>query len=118
MRRRRRSIYRLPRLRLKHKAIAAVASLVSIILAVLSTVALTTDTTILSFWRRFLYSLLGWTSIFSPVLFLLSSLVLSRARWRIAQTNVLLGTLLLVLSLSGVTGAFKMDLAGLIGLNF
>ena len=117
MRRRRRSIYRLPRLRLKHKAIAAVASLVSIILAVLSTVALTTDTTILSFWRRFLYSLLGWTSIFSPVLFLLSSLVLSRARWRIAQTNVLLGIMLLVLSLSGMTGAFKADLAGSIGLN-
>ncbi|MBI3109695.1 DNA translocase FtsK [Candidatus Daviesbacteria bacterium] len=117
MSRRRRSIYRLPRLKLKHKAIVAVASLVSIILAVLSTVALTTDTTVLSFWREFLKSLLGWSALFSPFLFLLSALVLSRAKWRFAQMNVLLGVVLLVLSLSGMTGAFRADLAGSVGLS-
>ena len=91
---RRRSIYKLPKLRLKHKTITAVSSLVAFILAVLSTVALSTSSPVLSFWRNFLSDLLGWMKITAPVIFVLSGLVLTKAKWRFAQTNVLLGFLL------------------------
>lgn len=114
---RRRSIYRVPRLKLRQRTIVAVGSLVSLILAVLSTVALVTSSEVLSFWRDFLVSIFGWTSFFAPILFLVSGLVLSKLKWRFAQTNVLLGLILIVLSLVGLTGALSADRAGVIGLN-
>ncbi|MEK7616988.1 MAG: DNA translocase FtsK 4TM domain-containing protein [Patescibacteria group bacterium] len=114
---RRRSIYRVPRLKLRQRTIVAVGSLVALILAVLSTVALVTSSEVLSFWRNFLFSLFGWTSFFAPILFLASGLVLSKLKWRFAQTNVLLGLILIVLSLVGLTAAIRPDDAGLIGQN-
>ncbi|MBI2019828.1 DNA translocase FtsK [Candidatus Daviesbacteria bacterium] len=114
---RRRSLYRMPRLKLRHRTIIAVASLISFILAVLSIVALTLQTPALSFWRQFLIQILGWTAFMAPVIFLLIGLVLSRARWRFAQTNVLLGLILIILSILGLTASFNENQAGAIGLN-
>ncbi len=114
---RRRSIYRVPRLRLRQRTIVAVGSLVALILAVLSTISLVTASQVLSFWRDFLIFILGWASFFAPILFLLSALVLSKLKWRFAQTNVLLGLILIVLSFVGLTGATFADKAGVIGLN-
>lgn len=112
---RRRSIYRLPKLRLKQKTITAVGSLIAFGLAILSTVALSTHSQILEFWRNFLNDLFGWTKFFSPIAFLLCGLVLSRMRWRFAQVNVLLGLILIILSLSSLTTPLKSDKAGALG---
>ncbi len=114
---RRRSVYKLPRLKLKQRTIVAVGSLVALVLAVLSTIALVTTSEALAFWRDFLYSLLGWADFFAPILFLLSALVLSKLKWRFAQTNVLLGLILIVLSVVGLTAAVNQNQAGIIGLN-
>lgn len=114
---RRRNIYRVPRLKLRQRTIIAVGSLVSLILAVLSTIALLTQTQVLSFWREFLYSALGWASFFAPILFLISGLVLSKLKWRFAQTNVLLGLILIVLSLVGLTSVLNPANGGVIGAN-
>lgn len=112
---RRRSPYRLPKLRLKHKTITAVSSLVAFILCVLSIVALSTHSQVLSFWRDFLSDFLGWMKITAPVIFLLSGLVLAKVKWKFAQTNVLLGFILVVLSTSGLTAAVRYDRGGSIG---
>lgn len=112
---RRRSVYKLPKLKLKQKTIAAVASLVSFVLAALSIVALVTDAASLNFWRSFLFEILGWSYIFTPLVFVLSGFVLQRVKWSFAQTNVLLGVILLVLSVSGLTAAFSEIQSGTVG---
>ena len=99
---RRRSIYKLPKLKLKQRTITAVASLIALILAVLSIVSLTTHSETLTFWRDFLSETLGWTKIIAPIIFVLSGLVLSKVKWKFAQTNVLLGLILIILSLSSL----------------
>lgn len=114
---RRRSVYKLPRLKLRHRTITAVATLIAFGLAVLSFVSLVTNSEILAFWRDFLFSLFGWTNIFAPIIFILSGLVITRAKWRLAQTNVLLGSLLLILSLASLTASVSSNLAGSIGLT-
>ena len=114
---RRRSIYSTPRLRLKKRTIIAVGSLISFMLAGLSLVALITDVSILNFWKNFLYSSLGWTFVFSPVLFVLCGLVLQKVRWGFAQTNVLLGLVLLILSAGGLTAMISSESAGMLGFS-
>jgi len=112
---RRRSIYKLPRLKLKHKTVNALGALVAFSLAVLSTVAMFTHSQRLAFFREFLSEILGWAGIFAPVIFLLSGLVLTRTRWKFAQTNVLLGLILIVLSQAGLVALIKPEKAGSIG---
>src|SRR3989344_5231192 len=112
---RRRSIYKLPRFKLKHKTITAVGTLVAFSLAVLSTVAILTSSQTLAFWRDFLGSYLGITKFAAPIIFLLSGLVLTKARWKLAQTNVLLGFILLILSASSLIAAVKFEKGGLVG---
>src|SRR3990167_7831159 len=112
---RRRSIYRLPRFKLRHRTITAVGTLVAFSLAVLSTVAILSSSQTLAFWRDFLGDFLGITKFAAPIIFLLSGLVLTKARWKIAQTNVLLGFVLLILSFSSLVAAVKFDRGGSIG---
>ncbi|TSC87595.1 MAG: DNA segregation ATPase FtsK/SpoIIIE, S-DNA-T family [Microgenomates group bacterium Gr01-1014_7] len=112
---RRRSIYKLPRLKLRQRTITAVGSLIAFTLAVLSIVALATSSETLSFWREFLTNLLGWMKILAPIIFVLSGLSLTRSRWKFAQTNVLLGFILVVLSLGGLTAALRYEKAGSLG---
>ena len=114
---RRRYIYSAPRLRLKKKTIIAVGSLVAIVLAGLSLITLVTDTKILSFWEKFLFEIFGWTYVVSPVIFLLAALVLQKVKWGFAQTNVLLGIILIILSLTSLTAAFNQTWAGSLGTN-
>ncbi|OGE25406.1 hypothetical protein A3C26_02520 [Candidatus Daviesbacteria bacterium RIFCSPHIGHO2_02_FULL_39_12] len=115
---RRRSIYKLPKLRLRQRTIATVGSLIALVLAVISAVALLTHSPTLSFWRDFLRETLGWMSLAAPIIFLLSALVLSQAKWKFAQTNVLLGFILIVLSMAGLTAALRYEKAGSIGQIF
>lgn len=112
----RRSIYKLPKLKLKPKTIIAVATLVAFGLAILSLVTVATHSETLSFWRNFLNENLGWAKILSPIIFALVGLVLIRMKWKFAQLNVLLGFLLIVISLVGLTASVKPEKAGSLGL--
>lgn len=112
---RRRSIYKLPKLKLRQKTITAIGSLVAFTLAVVSTVAISTSSSSLIFWKEFLGNLLGWTNLAAPIIFCLSGLVLLRSRWKFAQTNVLLGLILVVLSISALTASIKYEKAGSVG---
>src|SRR3989344_5410389 len=114
---RRRSVYRVPKLKLKTKTIAAVAALVSLALAGLSVISFVTDVPSLQFWRDLLYEAMGWTSIIAPVIFALSALVLQKVKWGFAQPNVLLGLILIVVSLSGLTAAFSIKMSGSLGVT-
>ncbi len=93
----------------------AVGSLIAFSLSVLSVVALFTHSQMLTFWRDFLNDYLGVMKIAAPIIFLLSGLVLTKARWRIAQTNILLGFILLILSGVSFVAAVKFEKAGSIG---
>lgn len=114
---RRRSIYRFPKLKLKQRTIVAVAALISFLFAALSVVALATHSPILNFWRNFLLSLLGWVAYFSPILFVLIGLVLSKIKWQFAQVNVLLGFILINIAFLGLTAAIKPERAGMVGIS-
>ncbi len=112
---RRRSIYKLPRLKLRQKTITAVGSLIAFTLAIVSIVSIFTQTEALSFWRDFLTSMFGWVSMAAPIIFLLSGLVLTGSKWKFAQMNVLLGFLLVILSVLGLTSSFQSEKGGTIG---
>ncbi len=112
---RRRSIYKLPKFKLKQKTITAVGTLVAFGLAILSGVSLFTNSQALAFWKDFLGAYLGVMKFSAPVIFILSGLVLTKARWRFAQTNVLLGFILLISSLSSLISAIKFERGGSIG---
>lgn len=112
---RRRSIYSLPKLKLRHKTVVTVGSIVALILAGLSVVSLLSNSTKLAFWREFLQNSLGWTAVLAPILFLVAALVLQRFKWSFAQTNVLLGLLTMVVALSGLTATFSPGTAGDLG---
>ena len=113
----RRSIYSTPKLKLKKKTIIAVGSLVAFCLAGVSLVSLVTDTSILNIWKKFLFDLFGWTYVISPLVFLLAALVLQKVKWPFAQTNVLLGLILLILSLVSITAFFNESAAGSLGVS-
>ncbi len=112
---RRRSIYSLPKLKLKQKTIVAVGSIISLILAGLSGVSFVTDSRYLSFWKEFLVSKVGWAAILSPIVFLLVGLVLHRVKWKFAQTNVLLGLITMLTALIGISGAASETAGGSLG---
>jgi DNA segregation ATPase FtsK/SpoIIIE, S-DNA-T family len=112
---RRRSIYSMPKLKLRQKTVVTIGSLISFVLAILSLVALVSETPALTFWRLFLTSNLGWTAIFTPLVFLVSGLVLQKFKWSWAQTNVLVGLLTIIVSLSGLTSPLATDQAGDLG---
>lgn len=112
---RRRSIYSVPKLRLRNRTIVGVATIVSFILAGLSLVSLFTDSTALNFWRTFLQENLGFYSLFSPIFFVLSGLSLQKIKWRVAQLNVLLGFVTVTISLMSLTSFVDSQAGGTLG---
>lgn len=114
---RRKSIYTLPKLKLKPKTIVAVATIISFILAGLSAVSLATQTPALMFWYEFLFNIFGWTAYFSPIIFIISGLVLQKMKWKFAQMNVLLGLILIILALGALTTPISQSVAGALGEN-
>ncbi|MBI4037290.1 DNA translocase FtsK [Candidatus Daviesbacteria bacterium] len=112
---RRKSIYSMPKLKLRQKTVVTVGSLVAAVLAVLSAVSLLSHSPTLLFWKTFLESNLGWTAYFAPVLFLIVGLVLQKLKASFAQPNVLIGLLVVVLSLAGLTSPVSTTKAGAVG---
>ncbi len=112
---RRRSIYSLPKLKLKQKTIITIGTIIAFTFAIISGVTLVTETPKLIFWRNFLQSNMGWTAFLSPLIFFVTGLVLQRIRWQLAQTNVLLGLITIVTALSSLTASISVDQAGNLG---
>ena len=113
---RRRSIYSLPKLKLKQKTVFTVATLISFALAVLSLAAIFTQSTRIDFWRNLLFENIGWAFIFTPLIFVLIGLVLLRLKWKIAQANVLVGLITFVVGIIGLSAAVNDSAGGWIGL--
>lgn len=112
---RRRTPYKLPTLKLRQKTIVAVASIISFIFAGISAVTLATSAPSLQFWKEILVGNIGWVSVFSPLVFVLVGLVLQKIKWSFAQTNVLLGLILIMVSLSALTTPISSVKAGYLG---
>ncbi len=112
---RRRSIYSMPKLKLRQKTIIGVGSLISAVLAAVSAAALLYPSQGLSFWREFLIGNLGWTAVFSPLVFLVAALVLQKLKWALAQANVLVGILTIIISLAALTSPVLSEQAGDLG---
>lgn len=115
MPRRKKTIYSLPKLKLKQKTVITVGTLVSFALGALSLVSLFSSSSYLAFWKQFLVSNLGWTAFFSPLVFILVGLVLQRVKWPFAQMNVLVGLVTMMIALSGLTGAISLSAGGDLG---
>lgn len=112
---RRKSIYSLPRLKLKQKTIITVGTFISFILAGVSAAALITHTPYLFFWRQYLIENIGFTAVLTPLVFALSGLVLQRVRWAFAQLNVLVGLLIMMIALMGILAVIGDTPGGLLG---
>ena len=112
---RRKSIYKLPKLKLKPKTITAVGTLIAFGLAILSAVTLGTNNETLSFWREFLSENLGWAKYLSPIIFALCGFVLTKSKLKLAQLNVLIGFLLVTISLITLTASVKPEKSGTLG---
>lgn len=112
---RRRSIYSLPKFKIRQKTVVAVGSLVAIVLAALSAVSLFTQAPQLDFWKTFLQENIGWPAFFTPLVFLITALVLQKFKWSFAQANVLVGLLAIIVSLAGLTSPLVPTQAGNLG---
>ncbi len=106
----------MPKLKLRPKTIVSVGSLVAIILAILSAASLFYSSPALNFWKEFLVGSLGYTSFFAPVIFLITALVIQKPKWPFAQSNVLVGLLVILVAIAGLMGAFSETAAGSLGL--
>ncbi len=115
MARRRRSIYRLPKLKLKPKTVVTVATLISFIFAGLSLVAILSHTAKIGFWRDTLTENFGWTMILSPVFFILVGLVLQKVKWKYFQINTLVGLLTFMIALMGLSSSIEATKGGSLG---
>ncbi len=112
---RRRSIYSLPRLKLKHKTVVTVGAVISLGFSGLTLVSLFSSSLVLSFWREFLYEYIGWLVYLSPIFFLFITLILFRVKFKVAQMNVFLGFITILISLMGLTGGILQEGAGILG---
>lgn len=89
--------------------------MVSAVLSAISAASLLYPSPQLAFWRSFLEGNLGWTAFLVPVVFLVATLVLQKMKMALAQANVLVGLLTIMISLSALTSPIVADQAGDLG---
>jgi S-DNA-T family DNA segregation ATPase FtsK/SpoIIIE len=112
---RRKSIYSLPKLKLKPKTIMAMSTFGSFLLALVTLASFAAPTSFLSFWRDYLFTNLGTAAILTPVILGLSGLVLHKVKWRIGQMNVLVGLITIMVAIMGLLGAVSERVGGTLG---
>lgn len=112
---RRKSIYSLPKLKLKPKTALAISTFGSFFLALVTLASFAAPTSFLSFWRDYLFSNLGTMAILTPVVLALSGLVLHKVKWKIGQMNVLVGLITIMIAMMGLLGAVSERVGGLLG---
>jgi S-DNA-T family DNA segregation ATPase FtsK/SpoIIIE len=112
---RRKSIYSLPKLKLKPKTVMAISTFGSFILALVTLASFAAPTSFLSFWRDYLFTNLGTSAVLTPVILGLSGLVLHKVKWRIGQMNVLVGLITIMVAFMGLLGAVSEKVGGILG---
>jgi DNA segregation ATPase FtsK/SpoIIIE, S-DNA-T family len=113
---RRKSVYSMPKLKLKQKTIISVASIVSFILALLSVASFVSKSPYVSFWKDFLMETIGYSLVLSPFIFISIGMVLHKSRWRFAQLNVLIGLLTIMVAMTGLLAIASETAGGGLGL--
>jgi S-DNA-T family DNA segregation ATPase FtsK/SpoIIIE len=112
---RRKSIYSLPKLKLKPKTALAISTFGSFFLALVTLASFAAPTSFLSFWRNYLFTNLGTTAVLTPIVLVLSGLVLHKVKWKIGQMNVLVGLITIMVALMGLLGAVSAKVGGELG---
>lgn len=112
---RRRSVYKMPKLKLKPKTIVFVGTVVSFVLAALSALSIVSSSTSLDFWRNLIQGNLGWTYVLTPLAFVLVGLILQKTKMKYAQMNTLLGLVTIILSLAALSAALDASQGGSLG---
>src|SRR5579884_1410680 len=112
---RRRSAYKLPKLKLKPKTVVTIGTLVSFILAIVSLASIFSTSAKLDFWRGMLEDNFGWTAIFSPIVFVVIGLVIQKTKWKHAQMHTLLGLITAIVALMALSGLPDASTGGRLG---
>ena len=93
------------KLRLKKGTLQSIAALLSLAVAGLLAVSFTGQTAYLLKINRLLNQYLGWTAIFLPFLIFIIGLILANYSLPLTKPNVLVGTILMIISAAGITQA-------------
>ena len=93
------------KLKLPRETIYTLASTGLILTGGLIMVSLSRQSPFLELIYQFFSNTFGWGVLLLPFIFLSSGLMLTRLKWRITKPNVFVGSLLLLLSLIGLTKA-------------
>lgn len=112
---RRKSIYSLPKLKLKQKTVFTIAALIAFAFMALSIGAMISSSDRIAFWRDFLFGNLGWVFLLMPLVFLSMGLVLLKLKWGIAQPNLLVGLVTMMMGAMGLLGAASVRAGGALG---
>jgi len=88
---------------LKKETINSILAIVIISLGGLISVSFSRQGPILTHVFQFGSSFLGWTYILLPFIFISGGLLLTKVKWTIAHANVFLGSLIVLVSLTGLT---------------
>lgn len=90
-------------LSLKRETINSILAVLIIGIGLLISVSFTRQGRFLDIIYTTLYNLIGWTLIFVPFLFVSGGLLLTKVKWSIANASVFLGSLITLISLTGLT---------------
>jgi hypothetical protein len=112
---RRKSIYSLPKLKLKQKTVFTIAALISFAFMALSIGAMVSQSDKIAFWRDFLFGNMGWVFLATPLVFLSIGLVLLKLKWSVAQPNLLVGMIAMMIGTMGLLGAVSERAGGVWG---
>ena len=93
------------KLKLKKGTLQSIAALLSLAMAGVIAVSFTEQTPYLLKINRLLSQYLGWTAIFLPFLIFIIGLILANYSLPLTKPNVLVGTILVIISLAGITRA-------------
>ena len=93
------------RLKLPKETIYTLASTGLILIGGLIMVSLSRQRPFLELIYSYIYNLFGWAILLLPFIFLSAGLMLTRLKWRITKPNVFVGSLVLLLSFTGLTRA-------------
>ena len=93
------------KVKLKQETTNTILAIFIIALGGLISISFSRQGVILNTIFSFGTGLLGWTLILVPFLFVSGGLVLTKVSWSVARPNVFLGTLIALVSLSGLTKA-------------
>lgn len=91
------------KLKLKKDTVYSLTSIFFFLLAGLIILSFSRQGTLLTRLFDVLVSFFGWATIFVPFLFIMAGLLLTRFAWRLTKPNIFVGSILLFLSLLGMT---------------